>query len=48
MMHKINMSHANSERNEYKKLRTFYTQKDARRTREGVDGKEQKKGLAGN
>jgi hypothetical protein len=47
-MHKINMSHVNSKSSENKKLHTFYTQKDARKRREEVDGKEQKKGLAGN
>jgi hypothetical protein len=42
------MSHANSESSENKKLRTFHAQKDARTKRKGGDGKEQKKGLAGN
>ena len=44
MMHKINMSHPNSKSNDNKKLRTFYTQKDARKQRKGVDGKGQKEG----
>jgi hypothetical protein len=42
------MSHPNSESSGNKKLRTFYAQNDAREKRKGVDGKEQKKGLAGN
>jgi len=44
----MNMSHANSESSENKKVRTLHAQKDTRKKRTGGDGKEQKKGLAGN
>jgi hypothetical protein len=42
------MIHANSERSENKKATHVSRAKGSRKKRKGVDGKEQKKGLAGN